>query len=137
MNVDRWQEVQRVFHAALDRPDDERTAFIQNACANDPELHAEVESMLAAEQGGSDFCGSGQDALGALAADVMDAPTPSAPLTGRRVGPYTIVRQIGRGGMGTVYLAEREDVGLTAALKVVAGGLAAPERVERFLIERR
>jgi serine/threonine-protein kinase len=56
---------------------------------------------------------------------------------GRRVGPYRLVREVGRGGMGAVYLAERDDVERRVALKLVLGGLGAPERVARFLVERR
>ncbi|MDQ3606154.1 MAG: tetratricopeptide repeat protein, partial [Gemmatimonadota bacterium] len=74
--------------------------------------------------------------------DLADAGRPEEPeepegYLARTVGPYRIVREIGRGGMGTVYLAEREDVGKRVALKLVRGGLAAPENVGRFVREQR
>jgi serine/threonine-protein kinase len=149
MTPERWREVQRVFHAALERPAAERGAALDALCGGDPALRAEVEALLdedALAEGAlaADASGTGildgaaaEGALGALAVQLLGGAADAEPLAGRRVGPYTVLRLIGRGGMGAVYLAERADVGLSAALKVVAGGLAAPERVARFLVERR
>lgn len=147
LTPERWQAIQRVFHAAAGRPAAERAVVIDAECAGDPALRAEVEALLAEDAGSTGLLGGpdGDHALGALAEQLLGTDpvgtdafgNAAEPLAGRRVGPYTVVRLIGRGGMGAVYLAERADVGLAVALKVVAGGLAAPERVERFLLERR
>jgi serine/threonine-protein kinase len=65
------------------------------------------------------------------------APSPGPSLEGTRIGPYRLEHEIGRGGMGAVYLARRSDVDKRVALKLVAGGIASPDRVQRFLFERR
>ena len=141
VSPERWREIQRVFHAAADCPPAERAAALDALCGGDAALRGEVERLLvedddAAADDGLLAGGGGAAALGALAEELLGADP--AAMAGRRLGPYTVRRLIGRGGMGAVYLAERADVGLTVALKVVAGGgLAAPEQVGRFLLERR
>jgi serine/threonine-protein kinase len=139
LTPDRWREIQRVFHAVAERPASERGAVLDAECAGDPALRAEVEALLAADAPGTGLLGGdgGVHALGTLADSLLGGVAAPVATTGRRVGPYTVGALIGRGGMGAVYLAERADVGLAVALKVVAGGLAAPERVARFLTERR
>jgi eukaryotic-like serine/threonine-protein kinase len=126
LTPERWQRVQELFLAAADLPPVERAALLQRECGGDPELHAEVARMLAAD-------GEPEP--------LLDAPplaaVPGADLAGRGIGPYRIVRELGRGGMGAVYLAERDDVGKRVALKLVRGVLAAPDNIKRFLLERR
>jgi eukaryotic-like serine/threonine-protein kinase len=130
---ERWRRIQEVFGEASElAPGAGREAYLDRACAGDAGLRARVAEMLALDESSSPL-------LDAAPAELAEALRPPAPggYAGRTVGPYRIVREIGRGGMGTVYLAEREDVGKRVALKVVRGGLAAPENVERFLRERR
>ncbi|MDF1506188.1 serine/threonine-protein kinase, partial [Roseisolibacter sp. H3M3-2] len=126
---DRWEAVMALLEAALERPAAERAAFVAAAAGDDAALRDEVASLLAMEDGAAGFL----ETPAALPGDAA----PPAPVEGRQVGPYRIVREIGRGGMGTVYLAERDDVGRRVALKLVRGDLAAPDRVARFLVERR
>ncbi len=113
-----------LLEAALEHPVEERAAFIASSTNGDVELQREVVTLLSMESDAASFLET--PAVAAL-----------ADVAGRRIGPYQIVREIGRGGMGTVYLAGRDDVKRRVALKLVRGGLAAPERIERFLIERR
>lgn len=133
MHGPRWARVEELFWAALDRPPAERSAFLDAACAGDDALHREVTTLLAADAtAGSDpLRGSVADAL----ARTFEAEAQA--WVGRLVGPYRVLRRIGQGGMGTVYLAERADVSKQVALKVVRGILGAPDLVPRFLIERR
>ena len=136
--AERWARIQQLFHEAADRPPAERDAFLRAACRDDAELRQEVEALLVADAAEGDLFDVPREALfGELAADALRVETAPPSLEGRRVGPYRIISLLGRGGMGAVYLAEREDVGLRCALKLVRGGLAAPEAVERFLFERR
>jgi eukaryotic-like serine/threonine-protein kinase len=114
----------RLFSEALDRPTDQRAAFLAQACAGDDDLRREVSSLL-----------ENHDPTGSF----FDAPPlPSDPMLGRRVGAYQILRQIGRGGMGSVYLAERADGEFRkrVALKLVRPGLLDDHVLRRFQNER-
>ena len=132
MTPERWRQVQDLFHAAADLPAESRASFLDSAVNGDADLRAAVERMLAADAGTSDLL----DAFPAALAD-DDSDVDTFHPEGTRIGVYRIVRMLGRGGMGAVYLAERDDVGKQVALKLVRGGLADPEHRQRLLIERR
>jgi serine/threonine protein kinase len=124
-----WERVQELFLMTVELPVEEQTRFLHSM--RDDELRAEVESLLASD------CDSGTviaDAVQGEAALLLD----SEPLTGRRVGAYRIVREIGRGGMGAVYLAARDDEEFRkqVAIKVVKPGMDTAEVLERFRYER-
>jgi serine/threonine protein kinase/tetratricopeptide (TPR) repeat protein len=128
VNPERWRRTQEVFLAAAVLPRAERASLLDTECGSDAALRARVERMLAADETSDSLL---DHAPGSSMA-------PAAPdRVGRRVGPYRIVRELGRGGMGAVFLAERVDVGKRVALKLVRDGLARPDHVERFLLERR
>ena len=132
MSPARWQQIDAVLDAALDLPPDERAAYLDAHTADDRALRDEVEALLAS----FDKTEGILDQPAALAESVLPLPTPSS-LEGQHVGAYRVLRQIAQGGMGMVYLAEREDVQKKVALKLVRDGLASPEHVQRFLFERR
>lgn len=150
MDRERWDRVRQLFHEALDRPPAEREAFLQ-ANEADPALRAEVRGLLEADADPGRRSPVSRDRIGALlgeaagsllgdaAGSPADPPPGADPpsLEGRRIGPYRVIRRIGQGGMGAVYLAEREDVSKQVALKLVRGALGAPELAQRFLLERR
>jgi len=127
---DDWQNVQELFHAAADLPPGEQRLFLDAACADRPEIRREVESLLVSDRKGdrpitAAVEGAAQDLLGA------------DPIVGSRVGRWRVVREIGRGGMGAVYLAVRDDdFRQQAALKLVKYGMDTAEVLERFRRER-
>ena len=141
MTPERWQQIRTVFERAELLSDPERAEYLDRACASDPELRAEVESLLAvAAQAGGEF-------LNTPAADLMQsseqaelAPSWTAWTTwiDRRIGPYQIVAKIGHGGMGEVYRAVRMDgqFDQQAAIKLVRTGMGSSFIVQRFLHER-
>ena len=136
MDAARWTRIQTLFDAALERDPDERDAFLQTACADDPDLLAEVRSLLAADAEAHPMLDSlALDAI-ALPADLL--PAGILPAEGERVGPYRIVEPLGRGGMGAVFLAERADGQFEqrVALKLIRGGAASTQIVRRFQSER-
>src|ERR1017187_4378379 len=98
---EKWDQVKELFALALDRDPGERSAFLRNACAGDDSLRAEVESLLSSFDRAPTFL---EDSP---AADLVSAQ--SRALTGKRIGSYRILREIGQGGMAVVYLAERAD----------------------------
>ena len=132
MSRDRFQRCEELFHAALPLSEQERAAFLQRSCPEDPELRSEVERLLAAHERAGDFISSP-----ALAAEPAGSAADSS-WVGGHVGPYRIVREIGRGGMGAVYLAERADgqYEQRVALKVIKRGMDTEQVLVRFRAER-
>lgn len=126
----RWDRVQSLFCDAIERDADERSAFLRRACGDDLGLYREVESLLSVEVH-SIFGARGIDAMSLYLRDALS-------LNGERVGPYRIIRRLGSGGMGTVYLAERADGQFeqTVALKLVKRGMDTEAVVGRFQFER-
>ncbi|HLT48115.1 MAG TPA: serine/threonine-protein kinase [Rubricoccaceae bacterium] len=142
MTTDPLDRLERLFRAARMHPPDERAAFLDAACADDPALRAEVEALLAADADAEADGFLARPATGLLgdaaraAGDGGPGEAPD-PLLDRLVGPYRVLRPLGEGGMGAVYLAVREEPFLRyVALKVVRAGLHAPEVVRRFEQER-
>ena len=124
-----WQEVKEILSEALAREEgEERTAYINEACAHDPALRKQVETYLSI---------SG-DALDACADNLRDTVRSSISRVGARIGAYRIVKEIGRGGMGTVYLAARADGEFEkdVAIKILKRGTDTDEIVTRFRSER-
>src|SRR5215831_13134405 len=100
MTPERFRQVRNVFEAALEKAPDARAVFLAEAAGSDPDLHAQVKRMLEAHENTVTFLD------GALAAPAELRTDPHR-MEGRRLGPFEILREIGRGGMGTVYLARR------------------------------
>ncbi|MDH4036957.1 MAG: serine/threonine-protein kinase [Candidatus Krumholzibacteria bacterium] len=127
-----WQRIETIFFDALDREPAERAAFLLAACGGDDALRAEVDAMLTAHEGERRLSPEQwEDAYGVSARD-------AEAMIGRRVGAYRIERLIGRGGMGNVYLAARDDEHYEhkVAVKLMRPGLHAAEMAERFRRER-
>jgi serine/threonine protein kinase len=133
MTRQRYQVVRELFHLAIERQVSQRAAFLDQACPADPELRAEVERLLACDQQESPF----METPAFVAENAMPCRD-AALVPGRRVGPYQIVHEIGFGGMGTVYLAERADGAYQkqVAIKLVKRGLDTDDVLRRFHNER-
>jgi serine/threonine-protein kinase len=133
VDPERWQRIKEVFSAALELPSEERTAWLSSALPDDPSLAAEVTELLAAHDGAGDFY-----ERGALAAVPEVQQQLAGAVEGMRVGPYRVLSKLGRGGMGAVYLAVRDEPRFTqrVALKLIKRGMDTDEIVRRFVAER-
>jgi len=135
-----WQRMRALFEQALELPPAERAAFLETRCAGQPELRAEVEALLAADTQAS----AQSPELVALAPALLQAladdqrRTDDARLTGMRAGAWRLLREIGRGGMGTVYLAERDDGAYAqqAAVKLLRADWPGSDMDRRLEAER-
>ena len=154
MTPERWRLIDAVVKEALDRDAAARGAYLDVACAADDALRREVESLLAAAEVGDDFlerrvddvarqarealqaASMAQHALHESSADSATPPlAPPPPLVAALAGRYTIERELGRGGMATVYLAHDLRHRRPIALKVLRADLAAQLGAARFLRE--
>jgi non-specific serine/threonine protein kinase/serine/threonine-protein kinase len=121
--ADRWQRVKQIVGSALDRPAAERDGFLDSACSGDASLRAEVLSLLAAH--------ADADLSRHPWQDVAVAPPDSF------IGPYRLLRELGTGGMGQVWLAEQtEPVRRRVALKLIRAGVRDSTLLQRFQAER-
>ncbi len=135
MKPERWQEIRAVLDKAIAVPTVERAAFLDASCAEDPELRAEVESLLRShEDAGSVFLKNPAADLSAL---TSSSKGPSSRV-GRRIGVYQLIDRIGQGGMGEVYRAVRADgqYDKEVAIKFVRAGFDTEYLLERFRNER-
>ena len=132
MSPENWQQVKSLLDACLDRPDSERLAYLDSACP-DPEMRSEVVSLLEAHENSTAFL---EDAP-PLDHKAAVAFQPNI-MAGQRVGPYYLIEELGRGGMGTVYRAVRADYEfvLVVALKIVSRGMDTEMVLRRFRNER-
>ncbi len=133
MQSDRWQQVTDLFDAAAEMTEPERTRFLQEECAGDHELLAEIESLLASHEQASQFI---EQSIATVPLEVFSETRNDR--SGEQFGTYRIIREIGRGGLGTVYLAERADdeYRKEVALKLVRRGLDTEDILRRFRHER-
>ncbi len=148
VTTDRWPRVEEVFHAARDLPRDRRPAFVREACDGDPRLVREVESLLRSMDAldaldATSAAGARVGFLEGPASAHVDESTDGSDAgewdeSGRVIGPYRLIELLGTGGMGAVYLAEREDDAYRArvAIKIVKRGMDTAQVLHRFRTER-
>jgi Tol biopolymer transport system component/predicted Ser/Thr protein kinase len=134
MNPDRWSEIEKLYHDALEHEPDARKTFLDHC--PDEELRREVQSLLANEQKGDQLFENspGKPRLGQFATVEELRPALAA---GTRLGPYEIVSPIGAGGMGEVYRARDARLDRTVAIKILASHLDTDAARKRFNREAR
>ena len=105
--------MQELFHAATELDASERQNFLRRECGDDPALLSEVLALLEEDARGGSLLDRD---LSGVARQMLDD---SSVLPTQRFGPYRVLKMLGEGGMGVVYLAEREDLGTLAAVKLL------------------
>jgi len=133
LSKERWAEVEPILRATLELPRPQREAFLIQACAGNQELRAEVQSFLDSHEESDGFL-----EVPALTVAARSLASEKQSLIGAQIGPYRILKPIGAGGMGEVYLAEDSRLQRQIALKILPSEFAAdPARVHRFELEAR
>ena len=134
MKTERWKQIEKLYHAALEQEESRRSAFLEQACAGDEGLRRQVESLLAYAGLAEDFIES--PALEVATALIANDASDSA--TGQVIGPYRILSHLASGGMGDVYLAQDTRLGRKTALKILPQRFTQDaDRVRRFELEAR
>jgi Tol biopolymer transport system component len=127
MNEDRWRRTEELFHAALERAPEARTAFLDWNCGTDRDLRRDIDVLLSKEKEAGSF----------LETPVTEALSAEL-LPGRRFGPHRIVSRLGAGGMGEVYRAHDDELDRDVAIKTLPDEFARdPQRMARFRREAR
>jgi non-specific serine/threonine protein kinase/serine/threonine-protein kinase len=132
MTPQEWQEIEEVLAAAVEVPEDQQGDYLASVCGQRPWIWAEVEAFLSIrDQANAAFASPPEISW----VEILSEP---APVIDQKLGPYRVIRVLGIGGMGEVYLAERDDDQFhrQVAVKMIAGSIASPELLARFRAER-
>ncbi len=148
MSPERWQQIEAVFQSAVDLSPHERRAFVAAACRSDDDLKVEVNKLLSSFESASDFIeapvwtdGGFLNSAEKVISDSIESDIHTSTgdtFLGRQIGVYRLSAEIGRGGMGAVYLAERADGEFKqkVAIKLIKRGMDSDFIIRRFRHER-
>src|SRR5688500_18719282 len=106
MTPEQYSRVKQLYYAAQEIESANRAAFLAENCNGDGELHKAVAELLASSAAAEGFI---EKAAYEVLSETLIADVPNVSIAGKRIGAYRILREINHGGMGTVYLAERDD----------------------------
>jgi eukaryotic-like serine/threonine-protein kinase len=132
MDSARWERIQEIFHHVSDAPPSRQRDYLQVECGGDEALMAELLAMLAEDNRAVSLL----EYVLPHAMKNLFEKHPAPALEGD-FGPYRILRPLGEGGMGIVYLARHEDMGSLAAIKLLRDGMLSPDRRSRFAREKK
>lgn len=132
MTTERWRRIEQLFDLVADLPAEGQSVRLKEECGDDTELFDEVTHLLRCDREGGVGVAEAIQGLASI------PPPAETNLVGRKMGPYRIVREVGRGGMGVVFEAERDDdqYNKRVALKVAVKAAYSPEFLDRFRNER-
>ncbi len=130
MDREAWRRVEEIYHALSEAPEPDRDRLLAELCGDDAGIRADVESLLRQDPTARILDRAGEAVATRLLDSLAGKPTTAT------IGPYRVLREIGAGGMGRVFLAERKDLPKRVALKLVREPLLSPERVRRFEAEQ-
>ena len=138
MDADRWRLVGSIFDRIVDAAPEDRATLLKELCADDTSLRRDVEQLIAADISAHGFDSGVDSASGAAAAEWASGTEEKTWQTHERIGPWRVLSELGRGGMGIVLLAERADGQFEqhAAIKLVKRGMDSDAVQARFLRER-
>jgi len=132
MSDSKWQKVREIFDSALRRQPEERRRFVNEVCGDDKTLLAEVESLLSSHDSAESFM---ETPAVAKVAGIIEAETKKLE-AGKCFGHYEIIKQIGVGGMGEVYLARDKELDRNVAIKILNEEFSQDEsNLQRFVSE--
>ncbi|HEX8459381.1 MAG TPA: protein kinase [Pyrinomonadaceae bacterium] len=132
MRFKDWERIEELFHTAVALPAEERAGHLDRVCSGNAALRAEVESLLAALDDHPEFM---EQPVLSLGMRILSEDTHEKSLVGETVGPYHIIRLLGWGGMGEVYLADDKLLGRKVALKFLARKFVDDQWAKRQLMK--
>jgi len=135
MDAERWKRVDELLQAALRLPPEQQDEFLRRKCGNDSQLLEEVRSLVTSHRQANSFLESPQVHVAEVFLDFASSPPQGQP--DKFIGPYQLVKKIGEGGMGQVWLAQQTaPLQRKVALKLIRWGMYDDTLLHRFQAER-
>jgi predicted Ser/Thr protein kinase len=125
VNSERWNLIKELFGKALELDAGHRATFLDEACQDDISLRSEIESLIASHDEAGDFI---EKPLYESAPELLDIHPPGESLAGKQLGPYSVIKELGQGGMGVVYLAEDTRLKRLVSMKALAPEFTGDEQ---------